>query len=173
MLPPPTSLFEIWALYQKSIQACSEPRQVKNILNETQSALFRLFLPGLNPALRPAGRKMTQAETQADMDFMHTIAPAALIDARTTIAVELANLSSLSSQKTYGKRLEQFLNWSEGEYWWDQIHQPVTELQDASSKEEYCPRLRRGFGRAGQNHLTERRYVYPAYALKPEAIITQ
>ena len=168
MLPPPTSLFEIWALYQKSIQARSEPRQVKNILNETQSALFRLFLPGLNPALRPAGRKMTQAETQADMDFMHTIAPAALIDARTTIAVELANLSSLSSQKTYGKRLEQFLNWSEGEYWWDQIHQPVTELQDASSKEEYCPRLRRGFGRAGQNHLTERRYVYPAYALKPE-----
>ena len=168
MLPLPTSLFEVWTLYQKSIQARSEPRQVKNILNETQSALFRILLSGLNPALRPTGKKMTKAETQTVLDAMHTIAPASLVNARTTIAVELANLSSSNSQKTYGKRLEQFLHWCEGQYWWGQIHQPADEPQGAASNEEHCPPLRRGFGKAGDNHLTGRRSIYLAYALKPE-----
>lgn len=168
MLSPPTTLFEVWTLYQQSIQARSEPRQVRNILNETQSALFRLFLPGLNPALRPAGKKMTKAETQVSLSSMHAIEPATLVNARTTIAVELANLGSLNSQNTYGKRLEQFLHWCEEQYWWHQIHQSDAEHQGATSNEAYCPRLRRGFGKANRNHLTERRYVYPAYDLKPE-----
>ena len=169
MLPLPITVFEVWNLYQKSIQAHKEPRQVKNTLNETQSALFRLFLPGLNPALRPAGKKITQAETQAAWNFMQTIAPTTLLEARIYLAVELATFGSLNSQKTYGKRLEKFLTWCEGQYWWNQMQTSASEQQRITPSEEYCPRLRRGFGKANRNHLTTRRYVYPAYALKQEA----
>lgn len=168
MLPPPSTLFEVWNLYQKSIQETREPRHVKNILNETQSALFRLFLPGLNPTLRPAGKKMTAAETQAARNFMQASPPTSLIEARAYLAVELASCTSLNSQKTYGKRLEQFLQWCEGQYWWASIQTPVSDQLRTPPPDESCPRLRRGFGKANRNHLTERRSIYPAYTLGQE-----
>lgn len=164
----PQNLFEVWTLYQLHIESKNNPTQTRRILNETQSAIMRVLLRGLGYEQQPAGRKMTKAEVSAARAFMETLSAAKLIDARAAMKLGFDILnSSQSSRNTYGGRLDHFLTWCEEQTWWGQL--TATAIFNVTDpKNDYCPSLRRGHGKATNNRLTGRRSVYMTYQVQPE-----
>lgn len=169
----PQNLFEVWALYQQHIGMKKNPAQAKRILNEVQSAIMRILLKGLGFEQQPVSRKMTRAEVIAAKAFMESLSIDKLIAGRTAVEVGFGSLTlSQASRNTYGGRLDQFLTWCEEQPWWKQTNS-VPTAKIASAKSSYCPRLKRGHGKAGNNRLTDRRSTYMAYQVSPEDITAE
>ena len=108
----PQYLLEVWNLYQLDIKAKCSPAKAKRILNETQSALFRILLAALGYKEQPTGRKMTQAQTASAKEFMGTLNIRRLRNAHSAIEQSSQELIlSKASRHVYGGRLNQFLSW--------------------------------------------------------------
>jgi len=170
MHQPPQNLYEVWELYQLEIATCYSVSRAKSIISETQSALFRLVLFELNEQLRPAGRKMTAVETNAANESLQTLGLHVLLGAHILIKQGLEKIASNFSRKTYGNRAEQFLTWCKEQVWWSSTTALAAIPKVVSRKNERCPKVRRGHGKATQHHLTDRRSVYLTYKLQDQDI---
>lgn len=166
----PQNVLEVWSLYRLHITTKYSSVQAKRILNETQSAIMRILLRGLGYAHRIAGKKMTQAEVSAAKAFMEALSTSQLVKSRDALEVGFGLLTlSQNSRNTYGGRLDQFLTWCEEQAWWRQPT-AIVAFKSTGTKQDYCPRFRRGHGNATDNRLTDRRSVHLTYQLQPEQI---
>ncbi|MBD1853173.1 hypothetical protein H6F87_24835 [Cyanobacteria bacterium FACHB-502] len=166
----PQNLLEVWNLYQLHIDSKNKPAQATRILNETRSAIMRILLRGLGYERQSVGRKMTKAEVIAAEAFMKVLSTEQLIDSRAAVELGFSILNlSQASRNTYGSRLDQFLDWGEEQPWWGKSTTSVV-LRTTETKNDYCPSLRRGYGKATDNRLTDRRSVYITYQVQPKDI---
>lgn len=168
----PKNLFDVWNLYELHIEAKYNSIQAKRALNETQSAILRILLRGLIPQQGPISQKMTRAESMAAKESMKTLGVETLSNAD-VVAERVFNTLSLSkaSRNTYGARLKQFVDWCKAQHWWDTSTSRAA-AKITSANNDYCPRLRRGYGKANKQ-LTDRRSTYITYQLQPEDITAE
>ncbi|MBC1224874.1 hypothetical protein GNF09_34425 [Nostoc sp. UCD120] len=158
----PKSLLEVYEFYLQHIKTTYSGEKAQRIIRETQTAILRFLLLGLGYDQLPTGRKMTEAEKQTAYEFMKTIPLSQLFGLSEAVAqgFELTKASK-SSQNTYGGRIQQICDWGKQQYWW---------TREASQEANYCPAIRKGYGRANTKQLTERRKKYSAYQLAPKEI---
>lgn len=162
---PPINLFEIWELFSLVTKHRCSDLQASRIINETQSVILRSLLPALGYSQEYQGRKMTKAETELAKQAMTGIGLEQLIDfVEKGKPMLQINRGSPQSQATYKSRLHQFFQWCEAQPWWD-----TNQSHRSRKRNQYCPKLKQGYGQATQHHLTDRRQSLLRYSLSPSA----
>jgi hypothetical protein len=158
------NIYDALQAYCSHINQTLPPKQAKQRISETESAVIRIILRLLGFSHQPKGRKFTAEDKKIAFEFMRSININRMPEALKLVNSKAETLDlSKSSFGTYNARALGFLTWSERNGFWPDCRYQSPEIQAQCS-----PKARHGYGEMDDSHLTERRGCYLKYVLQPD-----
>lgn len=158
------SWYTILELYRNTVRQELNEEKAKHHISEIESAIIRILLRLMGFSHQPQGRKLTAEDKQIAFEYMKNLSVEQLPQALILLEEKGHTFPlSASSLSTYCSRARAWLAWARENGYWTQCRYKSQEIQEQCS-----PKFARLYGSLDNFHLTDRRGVYSAYALKRE-----